>query len=112
MATLFRESNGSYRVQFIGPDRKRKGLRLGAVTEDQAEGQRAYVEDILRSRRNGHPPQAATTRWLAGTSNDVAARLVKVGLIEPRPSTADVNAPGPRLAAFLDEVIAGRSDAK
>jgi integrase len=112
MATLFRENNGNYRVQFCRPDGKRMGVRLGRVTEDQAERQRAYVEDILQSRRNGHSPQAATTRWLSNIGDELAERLARAGLTEPRIPPAAISNEGPHLARFLDEVIAGRLDVK
>src|SRR5262249_10868998 len=100
MATLFRENNGNYRVQFLGPDGKRRGVRLGAGAEEQAERQRAYVEDILQSRRNGHSPQAATTRWLSNIGDELAEKLARVGLIEPRVPPAEISNDGPQLAKF------------
>src|SRR6516225_8105276 len=112
MASLFRETNGNYRIQFCGHDGKRKSIRLGAVTEDQAERQRAHVEDILRSRRNGHSPQASTIRWLAEIGDALARKLANVGLVESRSLPEEPRNSGLTLVKFLDDVIAGRSDAK
>ena len=112
MASLFRETNGNYRIQFCGHDGKRKSIGLGAVTEDQAERQRAHVEDILRSRRNGHSPQASTIRWLAEIGDALARKLANVGLVESRSLPEEPRNSGLTLVKFLDDVIAGRSDAK
>jgi hypothetical protein len=49
MASINRESNGRRTIQFIGPDGKRRSIRLGKASQRLAEGFRVKVEALARA---------------------------------------------------------------
>ena len=103
MASISREKNGWRTIQFVGPDKKRRSIRLGKVSQRVAEAVKVKFERLNAAAIAGHAPDDETTRWLAGLEQVLADKLAK-GLMPRRENVA--------LKAFLDEYIAGRHDVK
>ena len=115
MASLMKKS-GRWLIQFIGPDKRRRTLRLGDVPKDDAETAHRHVEAIVKSMHADNLPPADTARWLGKISAQWHERFIRVGLASPRQSELKKREEEDRkkltLGAFLDEYIAGRTDLK
>lgn len=109
MASLSRNRNGSYRVAFTLDVNDRRAIRIGKMKESEADAIRGHVELLVIAKQNGHPLDKATAGWLTRIGERLTRKLVRAGLIEDRAKANDAN---PALAAFLDNYIAGREDAK
>src|SRR4051812_22176670 len=106
MASITNDGNGRRRIQFVPPagGGGRKALRLGKVSQRTAEEFRLKVGRLVWCRKHRRGLDAETALWLDGLTDAMAAKLVAVGLIEPRASE--------QLDAFLGGYIDGRHDAK
>ncbi|WP_171188146.1 tyrosine-type recombinase/integrase [Alienimonas chondri] len=97
-------NNGRRTVQFVAPDGKRRSLRLGKVSQKQAEGVRRRVERLVATITTGEQPDGETLAWVEQCPPALHDRLAAVGLVEKR--TDD------RLGPFLAAYTAERSDLK
>jgi integrase len=104
MASISREPNGRRTIQFVAPDKRRRSIRLGKVSQRAAEAIRGHVEQLVSAAISGHTPANETTRWVAALDDSLAVKLAKVGLIPERSSAT--------LAAFLGDHTATRIDVK
>ena len=104
MASLSTAADGARRVQFTGPDRKRRTLRLGKTPKKTAEQVKGMVERLLTARIAGHAPDDHTARWVAGLDAVMHDRLAAVGLVTPRASAT--------VAEFAADYVADRTDLK
>lgn len=104
MASITREPNGRRKIQFAGIDGKRHSVRLGKVSQRDAEGFKRKVETLLSAQIGGHAIDAETSRWLASLPSLLHRRLSKVGLTEARAEAT--------LKPFIASYIAGRVDVK
>ena len=84
MASLSHDSNGTKRIQFIGPDGERRAVRLGAVPAKVAETVVRRVEQLVAHAIAGTPHDADLAAWLASVPPVLYRRLVRVGLAVPR----------------------------
>lgn len=107
MASISREENGRRTVQFVGPDGKRRSIRLGKVPQRVAEAVKLRVELIVSATIAGHAIDDETARWLAGLSDTMTAKLAAVGLVPKREAQ-----PVATLGAFLTDYVARRIDVK
>ena len=87
MASLSRDKNGSKRIQWIGPDGKRRAIRLGKVNVKAAEAFLARVERLIAARATGTSIDGQTAQWLSELPEAIYAKLVQQGLAAPREST-------------------------
>jgi len=103
MAGIARDSGGRKRItlRFNG---KSQSIRLGKCSLKAAEYTRLRVESIVASRLSGAPLDAETSRWLGAIGDDLHARLVRAGLIEPRQQTEAVT-----LGDLLDRFVEAAS---
>ena len=104
------------RVLFVDPhDGRRRTLRLGHASRDQAATVKAMIGRLVTSKATG-TPDAVAAAWLAGLADTGYAKLVKVGLAEPRtatePEPAAPLAPAVCLGTFLDMWMDDRDDLK
>lgn len=109
MASVAKDKRGKrvrYRVLFMAPDGSRKTIRLPHASKQQADAFKVRVEDLLGSRYTGSMKQD-TARWLADLDNDIYARLVAVGLVDPREAR-----PTAALGTFIDGYLESRVDLK
>jgi hypothetical protein len=83
MASIANDPNGKRRILFVAPDKKRKTIRLGKVSQRAAETVRMRVEQLLEANLTNSPLRADTTRWLDDVEPVMADKLARVGLIEP-----------------------------
>ncbi len=104
MASIALAAGGRRTIQFFGPDRKRRSIRLGKATARQADAVRTRVELLVVAAITGTAADLDTARWLAALPSDLYGTLAAVGLTTPR----DRETVGPFVAAY----IAGRDDAK
>jgi integrase len=115
MASMTTEPNGHRTIQFCGPDRKRRSIRLGKVSKQLAEEILGHVEHLAecwRWQRTVHPH---TDRWVSKLLADPARhqlydRLAAARLVPEREPATDPEVP--RLGEFLDAYIQGRTDVK
>jgi integrase len=103
MASIAVDRNGSRRIQFIGPDRRRHAVRVGKIPQKNAEYIRGKIEYLLTARFSRSPLDPETARWLAEIPAKLHQRLVNVGLAEPRADTAQVT-----LGELCDRFIRGQ----
>jgi integrase len=106
MASVSKEQNGRWRVQFFPPEcRKRQTLRLGKVTQRVAEEVRRHVERIIASRVAGLPLEEQCESWVARLPGPLRQRLIDLQVI------ADTGRKQrSTLAGFLADYIATRTD--
>lgn len=104
MASISREKNGRRTIQFFAPDKRRRSIRLGKVSQRVAEAVKVKVEHLVTSAITGHALDDETARWVANLDRELADRLTRVGLIPKREQAT--------LRAFLEAYIESRADVK
>jgi integrase len=98
----------TWRIDFFLPDDpKRKQIRLGKMSEKQAESIKTKVELLIAAKVTGTAPDLDVSQWVAKRDNEFHAKLVEHGLVTPRTKVEITT-----LRAFLDDYIAGRTDIK
>ena len=110
MASIARDKNGTRRILFVHPDGRRPTIRLGRVSQRDAETVARHIEALLASQIAGTPVPRTTAAWLGGIGEPLRRRLARVGLVssrEPQPEAEAV-----ALGTFIDQYIAGRTDIK
>ena len=103
----FVHGRGKRRILFVAPDGKRRAIRLGKVSQRNAEQVKFRIERLLEAKLTGHAIDADTARWIAELEEQLADKLARVDLI-PKPEPQAVAKLGPFLRAYLD----GRADLK
>ncbi len=106
MASIGNDSGGRRRILFVAGDGSRKTIRLGKVSQRQAESFKVRIEALVGQGITGAVDDE-TSRWLVDLDDRTYSRIAAVGLAKPRE-----NAGAARLGAFLDQYIAGRNDVK
>ncbi len=104
MASISRDAGGKRRILFVAPDEKRKAIRLGKVSQRNAEQVKFRVERLLEAKLTGHAIDADTARWIADLDARMADRLARVRLI-PKRKKADDDDLGPFLADYIERRI-------
>ena len=110
MATVSREKNGTVRIWFVDSTGKRKGVRIGKVSDDDAERFKLRVEDLANAAALNRSPRPDVVQWVEGLSDEIQDRLARVGLVEIEQAEPEPSAP--MLAAFIDDWVASRHDVK
>ena len=105
MASISQDPNGRRRILFVGPDRKRKTIRLGKISQRAAEAVKYRVEQLLAAKLTGHALEADTACWVAELSDDLVAKLARAELILSRERQVTTT-----LQRFLEDYIVGRKD--
>lgn len=90
-------------IQFVGVDRKRRTIRLGALPEKDVEAIRERIALLEVNRKLGQAPDASATAWLGRIDRKVYATLAAGGLVENRSQDATT-----LLGPYLDGCIAKR----
>ncbi len=107
MASIVDDPNGRRRIQFIGPDTKRKTIRLGKIDRKSAESICRHVEALLGAKIGGQPVPRDTANWLPAIGDTLRDKLAAVGLVAAR-EPANVLTVG----ALVAEYKAARTDVK
>ncbi len=105
MASISKDPRGNVRVLFVGPDRKRKAVRLGKVSRKVAESVKLRIEAIQAAIASRTPLDHETAAWVGGVSDEFAARLAAVGLVPDRVAGRPTG-----LNEFCTSYVAGRPD--
>ena len=77
MASLSCESGGRKTIQFVGPDRKRRSIRLGKISKSKALMIKTRVEELISSNISGLPISAETSKWIADLDAKLSDRLAR-----------------------------------
>ncbi|MGA2033921.1 MAG: site-specific integrase [Thermoguttaceae bacterium] len=104
MASISTDKKGLRRILFIGPDRKRRCIRLGRVTLKAAEQVRARVETLNSAEIHNQAVNEDTARWVACLDGAMADKLAAVGLIPQRERAT--------LGPFIERYMTSRADVK
>ncbi len=110
MASITKQPNGRREVQFVGPDQKRRTVRLGKVDQKTAESTRIRIEELSGAAIHGSTVSPATSQWLSTLGDALHDRLVRAGLCRPRvpvPVTVELS-----VAKMVDDYVARRDDVK
>lgn len=87
MASLTTDKNGNRVIQFFDRNRKRQTIRLGTdVSLKQAGRIKLKIENLIAASKSGDRLSIddETAKWTRDIGDDLAAKLAKAGLIEPR----------------------------
>jgi integrase len=113
MASMGQDPGGRRRILFVAGDGSRKTVRLGKASKKQAEAFKIKLENLVTGRFTTGGIDDETARWVAGLEDGMYAKLVAVGLLEPRASAPPAPAPPePCLGELLDGYIQARDDLK
>ena len=104
VASISKGTGGYRTIQFVGGDGKRRSIRLGKVSQRQAEAVKLRVESLNAALISKCPLDGDTAAWVADVGDDLAAKLAAVGLIPERASAV--------LGDFLDAYVERRTDIK
>lgn len=85
MASLFEEMPGYWRIQFCR-NGKRGGLRLGDISERDAQRIADKVDSILTASKLGRQLDPETAGWVEGLSGVLLERMQEAGLLPKRES--------------------------
>jgi len=99
MASIVDDPNGRRRILFVGPDSKRRTIRLGKIDRKGAESICRHVESLLSAKIGGQPIPRDTANWLPAIGDSLREKLATVGLVEVRTARAV----GAFLSAYLEQ---------
>lgn len=88
MASITTEIRGErtlYRVEWRDKDGRRRKIRLGAVTKDDAESVKSRIQSIVTAQAVGNDIPLQTALWLADLGDSLYEKLVRQRLVKPRP---------------------------
>ena len=88
MASIVDDPNGRRRILFVGPDTKRRTIRLGKIDRKSAESICRHVESLSAAKVSGQPVPRDTAGWLAAIGDALRDKLAAVGLIEKQSTRA------------------------
>jgi len=111
MASLLKDKNrktgklnGCRMIQFVDLNGKRKVIRLGKMSERNAQAVRVKVEALIEAAVAQTSLDAETTAWVRKLDPKLHGKIADAGLVSERAEAS--------LAAFIDGYIEGRSDVK
>jgi integrase len=101
MATVRKRENGSIEIRFINHKGERKSLYPGRMAMRDGESIAAKVEHIVSRRVQSSSPDVAVAQWIAGLSEKLHSKLVKLDLVPAR----EVSAPLPGQAEPAEDLM-------
>lgn len=104
MASISSGLNGRRMIQFVGPDRRRKSIRLGKLSLRQAETVRIRVEHLVAASLTRSASDGDTARWVADIDDALHEKLAAAGLVAARHKA--------EVGAFIEAYIQSRHDTK
>src|SRR5947207_2317629 len=107
MASIGSDPNGHRRILFVAANGCRKTVRLGKISQRDAEQVCRHVESLLGASINGQPVIRETAVWVRGIGDMLHDRLARAGLVAAR-----AFALGTKLKACLTANLSGREDLK
>jgi integrase len=107
MASISTSANGTRTVQFVSPaDGVRRTIHLGTMPMRNAQEVKRRVEYLVAALGSGTAVDGDTAKWLGDISDDLHARLARVGLTAPRLRA------GAGMGEFTAAYITSRADVK
>ena len=88
MASVSTDPRGTRRVQFTGPDGRRRTVRLGKLAKRPAEELAGLIERLNAAALTGSAPADGDSRRVAALPDATHAKLAAAGLASPRASDA------------------------
>src|SRR5439155_5840142 len=94
MASVTSDPGGRRRILFVDPKGDRKAIRLGKMSQRDAESIARHVEALLVAKGANQPLPQQTASWLADVGEVLYSRLATVGLVakRQRPEAAKLKA--------------------
>jgi len=102
MASISQQKNGRRIIQFVGRDGKRRSIRLGKISQRNAEGIKIKIEALNSCLISGQPIDGDTSKWVSSLDDVMSKKLSNVGLIAERNSST--------LMQFIDGYIDSKTD--
>ena len=102
MASLSKDSRGSWYIQYQDRNRQRRTLRLGRINKRSAQTIAIRVRELVSANLAGTAPDNATSIWLSEIGDQLSDKLAALGLIGQRNSTT--------LGAYIADYIEKRTD--
>src|SRR5256885_1683010 len=100
MASVINDPDGRRRIQFFGRDGRRRTIRLGKLSRQNADFCRMKVEDLAAAGITGGAAKDETSRWVAALEDSFYDKLAAAGLVPARASTT--------LSGWLTSYIEGK----
>lgn len=91
-------------IQFVGSDRKRRSIRLGATPAKDVDDIKERIDLLEVCRKYGQQPNADLLAWLGRLDVKAYDTLAAGGLVEPRAGTTK----GITLGAYLENYMGQR----
>jgi len=110
VASIANDPGGRRRILFLDKNGDRKAIWLGKLSKRLAEEIKTKVEDIITAAIAGRSVENETAEWVGKIGDALHAKLATAGLVTPRQPAEPK--PQARLADFLENYIAGRTDHK
>ena len=95
--------DGKRRIDFTAIDGSRKTIRLGKMSQRDAEGIKGHVENLLSAAMQGQEPTRRDAEWLASLGDTLHDRIARTGLCRPREQVET-----PTLAGWVERYIEDR----
>lgn len=109
MASATRNGKG-WLIQFTNADGKRKGFRIGKMTQRDVDEVRRHVEDLVSASISKTAIPQRTAFWLGELGEGLRSKLEQAGLIEQVQQVEEVKPS--TLGDFLDRYRDMRTDVK
>ena len=106
MASLNRQQNGTWRIEFSMAKNERCCVRLGNITRAEAIAAQSWIERLISATAMNAAPDAETSRWVSGIADDLHGKLAKAGLVQPRATAMQ----SPDVDAFIGDYLSQRPD--
>lgn len=112
MASLIQDKSGNRSIQFVGPGRQRKTIRLGKLklTKKDATTIKTKVEALNSAAITKTSWDSETAEWIGKLDTVLYDKLAAVELVPPRVESAKTSKA--TLGPFLGAYIVGRTDVK
>jgi integrase len=110
MASISQRKDGTKVVSFVRADGERKQVRLGKIDLKAAEKICAHISHLNTAQIVGQPLETETAKFLSQVGKPLYAKLVNVGLAQPRIDETKVAKA--TLESFLNNYIVKRTDVK
>lgn len=105
MASLCKQSNGRWRIQFLDGD-DRKGISLGKMQKRQAEQIKMLIDNLIAAKFSGLPIDQGTSKWISGIDEEFYSRIAAAGLLQAREQRDT------KLDNYIGQYIESRPDVK
>ena len=103
MASLTQQGGG-YRLQFYGPDKRKRSIWIGSSSIKKAEEIKRHVEELTNARKLGVKPAPETTKWAVSVEPRIRDLLASYDMLHEE-ITHSVQASRMTCMAMMDGYI-------